>query len=154
MQFDETYKAENKGMLRRQMGALAVLFLFLCLSMCVVPGLQIIRPEKTRFDSSRLESVEYNCNYISLPEQFDFVEKTSSISEAKAAVFYKYKTARSFEELAPYFVYWFSSDDWERVSDESLIFQSKKYTLKKYTVKIENVDFPHYNYVITCAETD
>jgi hypothetical protein len=133
----------------RQTIALPILFLFLCISMCVLPGLQIIEPEKPRPDSSRLETVEYICKYISPPEQFVFVEKASLVGLTRAEVFYRYKTERSFEEIAPYFVLWFNSNDWERAAGDALRFQRGK-----YTVTVENVDFPHYNYVINCTETE
>jgi hypothetical protein len=149
MSFDESDKAENEKMRHRRTALLAVLLLLLSISMCVLPGLQIIEPEKPRLDSSRLETVEYICSYISLPEQFVFVEKTSRVDLSQAEVFYKYKSERVFEEIKPYFVLWFSSNDWERAAGDSLKFQRKK-----YSVTIENVDFPHYNYVINCKETE
>jgi hypothetical protein len=149
MPLDESDTAENKKTRPRHRAVWAILFLLLPLSLCVLPGLQIIEPEKPRPDSTRLESVEYICSYLSLPEKFVFVEKTSFTGAAHAEVSYKYKSERSFEEIEPHFVVWLSSNDWEREAGEALKFQRKK-----YAVTIEKVDFSHYNYVINCTETE
>ena len=148
MSFDESDKAENEKTRRRRAAIWAVLFLLSGISLCVLPALRLIEPEKPPSDASRLESVEYICQHIELPEQFVFVEKTTLADSSQVEVFYKYRSERSFEELAPYFAVWFGTEDWERAAGEALKFQRKK-----YTVTIEKVDFPHYNYLVKCAGT-
>ena len=100
-------------------------------------------------DSERLAFVDKTCTELPKPELFNFVEKSSLISSFEISVNYKYKTSRNFEEIAPIFAIWLSSNGWHRVSRDQLTF-----TKGKYKITIENVKSPNYNYTINCAEIE
>src|SRR6185369_3854292 len=92
-------------------------------------------------DSEKLAFVDKTCSELTKPELFNFVEKSSLISSFEISVNYKFKTSRSFEEIAPIFAIWLSSNGWRRVSRDQLIFRQDK-----YEITIENVNFPNYNF--------
>lgn len=100
-------------------------------------------------DSQRLAFVDKICGELPKPEQFIFVDRTSLISSYKIEATYKFKTDRSFDEIAPIFIIWFSSNGWRRLSNYSLEFRKDK-----YTINIVGVNEPNYNYSISCAEKE
>ncbi len=106
-------------------------------------------------DSERLAFLDKTCSEIPKPEQFNFVERSSLIASFKIEVTYRYKTDRNFEEIAPSFAIWLSSNGWKNADTEGIPFYKELVFYKdKYKVVIENFDLPEYNYIIQCSEIE
>lgn len=126
------------------------------------------KPIKTTPTSERRQHLIELCGNLPKPERFYPMKSDAPKTYSTAtAVFYSYRSDRSFDEVSPLFLIYFDSNGWQRASsgkldkqiapDRELIFSKGKQTIsisyEEFEIP-EDFTLPVANYEIYCYEED